>query len=407
MFPSDRFAALLAHLLNDDDAPVFVLRPGEVYVLLSDALAQRYKDDLLYHSTYAGRMSAEEAAERYFQATLERALWLSNKVDRSIAHRFLLALCQRGIGPAWSVAELVRQAGAPPARDNVASLLAPGSFEAVAARLARLPAAVSAGNPASTIRLRRGALWLIAGTARTEIPEEISIWNAIDCAPAQLKSLPAGEPFNRFCGIVIDAMRTANRPFQELLGLGCGLCPFDWLDVLSVNQVRGLRRFLGAVAELGGEDSLDTWKRAWEHAPVPGHKTIEDLWSSEVGRALRQAGSGAQTVPIEEFEGELYRSFDGAVVQFGRNRGEAPPAEVLGEADFAQRLCHLKGAGVISEVEHFLLNRLYFGDTLAELAIEPEVQQVLRSRRIKFPQLIVDLQRRIQDWQGARELRHG
>jgi hypothetical protein len=406
MFPSDRFAALLAHLLNSNDAPVFVLKPGEVYVLLVDALAQRYKDDLLYYSTYAGRMSAEEAAERYFQATLERALWLSNRVEMSIAHRFLLALCQRGIGPAWSAADLVREAVSAPSEAKVASLVAAGSFEAVASRLAKLPNEPSPGNPAATIRMRRGALWLIVGASRTEVPEEISVWNAINCAPAQLKSLPAGEPFNRFCGIVIDAMRTANRPFQELLGLGGGLCPFDWLDVLSVNQVRGLRRFIEVVAELGDRNNLEYWQRAWEAAPVPGIRTAEDLWSSEIGRALRQAGSGSSTVAIEDLENELARTPDG-VVHIGRNRSEEPAQEVLGEADFAQRLRHLKAAGVISEAEHFLLERLYFGDSLSELAAEPRIQQVLRNRRLKFPQLIVDLQHRIQRWQSDRELHHG
>src|SRR5262245_38958593 len=158
MFPSDRFAALLAHLLNAQDAPVFVLEPGEIYVVLVDALAERYKDDLLYHSTYASRMNAEEAAERYFHATVERALWLSNRVEMSIAHRFLLALCRRGIGPAWSAADLVREAVPLEPEDNVTSLAAAGSFEAVASRLARLPNEPSPGNPAATIRIRQGAL---------------------------------------------------------------------------------------------------------------------------------------------------------------------------------------------------------------------------------------------------------
>jgi hypothetical protein len=272
--------------------------------------------------------------------------------------------------------------------------------------LGKLPTEISPGNPAATIRTRRGALWLVVGQARAEVAEQISIWNAINSAPTQLQALPAGEPFNRFCGIVIDAMRTANRPFQELLGLGCGLCPFDWIDVLSVNQVRGLRRFIEVAAELGDLSDVEIWHRAWKTAPVPGHKTVEELWSSEIGQAVRQGGSGTSSVPIEDVENELSRAPDG-VVRMGGNPSDPPEHEVLGTADFVQRLRLLQEAGVISEVEHFLLGRLYYGDSLSELAAEPQVQQILRTRRIKFPQFIVDLQHRIQAWQTDRELRVG
>jgi hypothetical protein len=101
------------------------------------------------------------------------------------------------------------------------------------------------------------------------VPEEMSVWAGMTAGPEMLRTLTPGEPFNRFCGLLIDAFRTVHRPFQELARLGHGLCPFDWLDVLSVNQVRALRRFLGVIdgREIGDPSA---WDAAWAQAPVPG-----------------------------------------------------------------------------------------------------------------------------------------
>jgi hypothetical protein len=376
VFPSDRFAAFLAHCLNSAETPVCTVEPGHIYVVLLDALAVKYKESLLYHSSYRARLTEEEAAAEYFNATLERALWLSNKVDMSIAHRLLGELCRRGVGSPWEGAELRRE---PEEASEREAIIAIGSFAAVAARLAKLPHSIAKGNPAETIRQRKGALWLVLGAFRTRVPEQISPWDAIVSAPTLIKSLPAGEPFNRFCGVVIDAVRTANRPFQEVLGLGRGICPFDWIDVLSTNQVRALRRFLERIGN--APDSMDLWLQAWNEAPVPGFKSAAELWSSDIGGALRNPLVNTRSDPIDLIKDD-----------------KSSRPDVLERHEFRQRLEILQRYDVICATDRSILERLYDGDTLAELAAEASVQKILAERQMKFPKYIEGLQRRIENW---------
>jgi hypothetical protein len=375
VFPSDRFAAFLAHCLNSAKTQVLSVEPGHLYVVLVDALAAKYKESLLYHSSYRARLTEEEAAVGYFKLTLERALWLSNKVEMSIAHRLLGELCRRGVGSPWEGVELRREPYEAPPRENV---VASGSFAAVTARLAKLPHAIAKGNPAETIRQRNGNLWLVLGALRTQVPEQISPWDAIVCAPTLLKALPAGEPFNRFCGVVIDTLRTANRPFQELLGLGRGICPFDWVDALSTNQVRALRRFLEVIDDV--PDSMDVWSRAWSKAAVPGFKSAAELWSSEIGRALRGPSLKTRSDRIDLIE------------------DDDPGPDVLERHEFHQRLEILQKHDVISAIDRSILERLYDGASLAELAAEASVQKMLAEHQMKFVAYIDGLQRRIEDW---------
>jgi hypothetical protein len=378
-FPSDRFAAYLAHSLTSEERPTFSVDAGLLYVSVLDALVRRYRLSLLSHAGFAARMTAEEAAEKYFDVTLARALWLSNRVEVSLAHRILLVMCRRGIHALWKNVELARDEIAPTPGGAMRPLMAVCDLEHVTRALARLPRQMSSGNPANAIRQRKGPLWLVIGPSRFEVPEEMSIWSGICAGPQQIRSLAAGEEFNQFCGVLIDALRTAHRPFQELVGLGRGLCPFDWLDALSVNQVRGLRRFLQGLA---GPDTIEVWSAAWDRAPVPGFKTIHDLWNSEIGRALRSRDGGFRDVPIDTIEDT-----------------ELPAPDVLSELEFAQRLKALREADAIEEVEHFILLRLYCGESLSDLAAHDEVAALLARRGLKFPALLSDLQERIENWQ--------
>jgi hypothetical protein len=407
-FPSDTFAAFLAHLLNESATPTCTIDIGHLYARLTDALAAKYKDTLLYHTSYRFRMSEAEAARAYFEVTIERGLWLSNKVEMSVAHLLLLAMCRRGVGAGWPAAELRRQTQEPRGHTDVASLLAVGSFNAVASRLQKVPSEISSGNPAANIRQRRGTLWLMAGYSHAQVPEEISTWNAIVCGPTVVQTLAAGEPFNRFCGVVIDAVRTANRPIQELLSLGRGICPFDWIDVLSINQVRGLRLFLQEVAESDEPDSLDLWTRVWDKTKVPGFRSVADLWSSEIGHTLRNPIANAPPMPLPP-------TGDPRFSPAGTNRPRAMDAKAwdeqssgfLDRQEFEQHLAVLKSHSVISAVEQTILMRVYVGDTLSELAKDKAVLNALRERRMKFPQLIADLQDRISNWQIPEGAHHG
>lgn len=385
MFPSDRFAAFVAHSLNLSAGDVCDIEPGHIYVSLLDALARRYAGSLLVYSRYASRMSLDEAASRYFAATVERAFWLSNKVEMSVAHRFFLALVRRRLGGAWKGAEIVRSNAAVAADPVVVALAAAGDLDAVVRQIDRLPKQVTRGNPAGTIRDRDGPLVLLVGVRAIELPEEMSLWHAIECSPRRLIRLTEGEPFNRFCGVIIDAMRTAHRPFLEVVGLGRNLCPFDWFDALSVNQVRGLRRFLARVEQGGAPDSRDAWSKAWDGGSVPGFRDLEALWSSEIGHALRQPNAPIVSVAIDEVA------------------DDALPPDVLGEEEFARELLGLQRDGVIASAERVVLERIYRGEELADMLSDPDVREFLRRRRTTLPVLVADLQKRIEAWNAGRD----
>lgn len=376
----DRFAAHLAHSLNSETDRQVQVEPGRLYANLTATLAgPRYLNQLLYQPAYAWRMEPDEAASRYFDATLARRLWLSGRADRSVAHRLFESLVQRGVEPVWQAAELRRQADSGEAA--VVQPLVPLAVRAVADRLQAVPADISPGNAAATIRMRLGPLQLGVGASGVGVPEEFSAWDAIKCAPQTLHALEPGEPFNRFCGRVIDALRTANRPVQELLGLNRGLCPFDWLDVLPVNQVRSLRRFLAAIPD-GAADTPDAWAEAWSRAPVTGHADAAALWRSEIGQALRASASASPWVDIETVADETLEA----------------PAEVLDRQSFADELRQFVTDGVIDWQEHDLLCALYDGAGLQEALTDTGLGRDRCVGGLSTEAYVMELNTRIQNW---------
>jgi hypothetical protein len=374
VFAVDRLAAFTAHRLNTDGGATIRLLPGTLYAQLTGALVERYAETLLSHATYAWRMDATEAAERYMNALVDRGTWIVRAATACIGHRVFLAMCQRGVSTVWKEAELVRELQ--PASEPGHALLPSREFAAVNGRLARLPQAISAGNAAARVRERDGPIRLRIGVISAALPEEMSVWAGLTTGPELLRKLPTGEPFNRFCGLLIDAFRTMHRPFQELARLGHGICPFDWLDVLSINQVRALHRFL---ERIGRSDISDpsAWSVAWAQEQVPGFTNVATLWRSEIGHALREPG-GATRLDIETLEDE-----------------DAPSEGILSRSDFVAHLRRLAVDGGLLEVEACLLTRLYDGETLADLREDPDVRALLRRRRLSMTGLISDLERRL------------
>ncbi len=376
-FPSDRFAAFLAHRLNAGDGDVVDLHVGQLYDDITGALARQYAAPLLTHALFAWRMDVEEVAQRYFAAVLDRGFWLVGAAEVTVAHRLYLALVRRGIGPGWSQAAYARLAETE-LRDSGAE--AAGPLASLTRRLARLPQAIDQGNPAASRRAREGALVLRIGNLAIVVPEQISIWGSAEAAPLRLAKLPSGEAFNAFCAILIDALRTAHRPYQEFLALGNGLCPFDWMDVLGVNQVRGLRRFLEALAAHGpdGRGSIVAWRAAWETAPVPGIDDADALWRTEIGHALRSGPPRASDVDLDLLPAQ-----------------DPEPATLLDRTQSLRHFDMLLGHGVIGAVERDLLVRLFDGESLAELGRAPEIRSLLNERRVSLSKLLGDLQERI------------
>src|ERR1700722_624747 len=277
-YPCDRFAAFLAHCLNSEDFSSIAVDEGALYALLTDALATRYAEPMLHQPGYAWRMSPEEAAVRYFEISIQRPLQVSAQVRISIAHRFLEALCQRGVESSWGDATVKRELE-PSTEESIARLIPTAvqkEFSRCSHALAKLPDQSSPRSPSPTLRARFGPVALRLYSLDATVPEEISLWDGVACSPRTLKSLPRGKPFNDFCCLVIDGVRTAHRPYQELVGLGRGLCPFDWAGVLSIQQSRDLRKFLRVLEETGDLDSQSDWERAWDEVTVGGFKSAAE-----------------------------------------------------------------------------------------------------------------------------------
>lgn len=380
-YPCDRFAAFLAHCLNSDEEALVQVGLGEIYARLTAALAARYAEPLLHHPGYAWRMSPEEASARYFDISLGRALLLSPRVQLSISHRLLEMLCQRGAEVVWRQAVVAREKDLTAEGAQVIPLGVQRSFEHCRRQLSKLPQTISAGSPSPTIRVRYGPIVLRLYSLDASVPEEISMWDAVTCAPAVLYPLSKGDPFNRFCSLVIDCVRTAHRPFQELLGLGRGLCPFDWLDILSIQQTRALRKFLRALEEAKATDTPEHWERAWAEAPVAGFANAAALWQSDIGVALRQpqGRSGVDTALLENLAHD-----------------DAEAAEYLNEEALLAELDALLSGNVINPAEQALLMGLHRGVAYTELAALPGIQAELRKHGGSFEALAQDLLKRIE-----------
>jgi hypothetical protein len=376
-YPCDRFAAALAHYLNSDGAPTVRIEPGALYVRLIGLLAARYADSLLKHPWYASRMDAEEAAGRYFDATLGRKLLLTGRVPLSVAHRLFAALCARHDG-AIKGSTLRRRTGGVPAANDI------GVLRAIRARLTKLSPDVSPGSASATLLARLGPIVLSAGANEAWVPEEMAIWDSIVCSPSPLSALPPGEPFNRFCSIVIDCLRTANRPVLELLSLGRPLCPFDWLGELSIQQVRALKRLLRHLGSQGVPDTLENWRAALAQHPVPGFKEAEELWRSPIGTALRNGGIHP-SVGLDH-AAELSEAEDSIEL-------------FLNLQEYRDQVRLLYADNVINAEERDLLIDVYAGVALEELAERAPIRVLLHARHLSIEQLIEDLRERAERWQ--------
>ena len=365
----DRFAAFFAHLLNSEDSPVIRVSVGELYARVTDALASRYAQTLLQYSSYASRMSVEEASERYWVTILQRRLPAGHRTELSSGHRLLEALCKRGIETGWPTSTLQREAQPTPA--GSLPLPTSASFATCAQRLAEVPAHVSRASDTSRARTRPIVLRMDGQCA--VVPEEMSILDAILCAPEAQWALPPGAAFNKFCGIMIDCIRTVHRPFAELVGLG--VCPFDWLDVLSIQQTRALSRFLSTLRS----DSRADWDIAWEQSPVPGFATAATLRESDIGLALRAASSAT-----------VFEQLDAP--------SDQSDSSVLSDESFLQQLDLLRGDQIIDANERNLLIALYNGAEWDELLAMPAVKKILHTQGVKLEHVLHSLEQRIHRW---------
>lgn len=302
----------------------------------------------------------------------------------------MMALVRRGQEDFWPSAELCRRHDTGPGNTAAATPFWPKSLRAVAKALGRLPREPEPGSAARKIRARDGALWLtctptpgpVALPAALKVAYEISIWTAIDLGvwdplgscPRVLRELAKGAEFHAFCAVLINALRTANRPVQEVLGLGRGLCPFDWVEAIPINQLRALRRFLGALPEEGG-NTLPAWRAAFARYPVPGHATVQDLWDAPIGHALRRVEA-----PI-------------SAPDFAEDEDQA--AFIDDPVEFEETLQRIGESGEVSAAERQLLVLLYRGVPLADALQETGLIARLANLDTALEDYVDDLQERI------------
>src|SRR5262249_15312430 len=92
---------------------------------------------------------------------------------------------------------------------------------------------ISPGNAAASTRAEFGPLYLRLGSSGVEVAEELSLWEAIICAPHKLRPLTPPE-FDPFCSLMIKALETANAHYGALVTLG--LSPRDWAEEVGVTD---------------------------------------------------------------------------------------------------------------------------------------------------------------------------
>lgn len=378
-----KFAAHLAHLLNEGEDVVevslFALYQRLLRTLAgaeSGTTGARYRDGLTGFALVGADGTPDEVAQKYFDCVLDRPLHLARDKEVHMGHALFLALCRRGLDPLWEGAGLVRHSASPPEKPQPV----PPDFGEVDERLGRLEATVSKGNPALATREKLGALYLNAGAGTAEVAEELAVWKAVSCGPSRLRKLEKGAPFNRFCSVVIKAVEAANAPYGAILSLG--LSPFDWGDVLTVNTAKKVSTFLNAVREdsegdAEGRGNLADWQRAWRDRKVPGFKTADDFWHSELGRALRHP-----QVPrrVEQAQIEDASDLEG---------------EVLEAASFGQMVETCLTQGVLDSYDAWFLRQLFEGAAIDELAQAPGTKKRFTGGRSGITGYVTQLRERV------------
>jgi hypothetical protein len=214
------------------------------------------------------------------------------------------------------------------------------------AKLKREKGDISQGNPAQTTRHEHGPLFLTLSGHRFEVAEEMSVWDAIGCAPSPLKPLGEGE-FLAFSQRVIQAVETANRPYGILVSLG--LRPdSDW-EGLSINTAKRALTFLNALG--AHKHSVKAWEAAWVEHTVPGFDSAREFYNSELGAVLRR-------VPPDD-DGE----------------GEEP--KLLERIEYRQMVERARAEGVIDQAQATLLELFYDIQNFSRMLAVESVRRVL------------------------------
>ncbi len=384
----DDFAAHLTHKLDAGTAGIVTMEPGRWYRELIDLLAgQGHRGQVYYAHLVSGALAAadrspEETATAYFTMVLERRLLLAAGEEMHLGHKLLRRLCRRGVERGWSAAEMRRSKGAVAAASRFAE---PRDFPDVAAALAAIDPTTSKGSAAPNTIKAKGPLWLtVEDEHAANVPEEISIWQAIVASPRKQRASATKAEFDEVCSLMINALDTANKHYGFLVRLG--LPPIDWASELTTNTLRQLSKFKTAVMEVSGGEMNDrpAWEAAWNRVDIPGADTLDEFWSSPVGKAMRMAEIARRTAGSEG-EGETIA-------------GDDVEGALLDHASFAGLLNEASLDGVLNTVEVWIMQQVKLGRELAELQKDLRVVSLVSERGLSIEEFVDELAERLQAW---------
>ena len=253
---------------------------------------------------------AERGAELWLAAVLDRVLQLTKSDAIQNGHRLLSSLAARGVD--WPAFELVRSDEASAADGGELDRAVRGVFD----RLQRQMETVQ-GKPQLSAKARKeqGPLWLKVSEAATEVPDGLSLWGAIRCAPGTLSTLDNDAELD-LIHFMIRAVHSANKHWERLKDLN--LSPADWISMddweeeksqdlsrLTINQAGEACKFRNeaiSLAQAAGRDSPDMsdFEIAWSRKPILKTIDFETFKTTPVGRALISNWNRDQIVALPD-----------------------------------------------------------------------------------------------------------
>lgn len=387
----ERLGAHIAFLLNNATGDLVEVKPFALFTHLIALLAGRgpggevYRDGVVAYQLAGADRSADEAAQAYIDRVLDRGIFLARDNHLHIAHELFQHLCQRGVADGWAETVVTR--------DGSAGGPTPSDFKAVADRLDRLDKAISPGNPAQSTRAKAGVLELRTDRQSVEIAEELSAWKAIVASPNRQRVLREGPDFDRLCSLMIKAVEAANAHYGALVRLG--LPPLDWMEAVSINTAKGLSAFISELKAPTGQvpEDIGAWRTVWVNRDVPGFKSVEDLWSSEVGRFLRRP----VVVRIVHTQSiELHGDDDHDTI------GTETDADLLDEDSAAALVHEALKEGAVSRLDAWIFGQVCAGKTLAEIGRSAQWTKGPGADSRPLADYVSDLRGRLLHWARSR-----
>jgi hypothetical protein len=388
----ERFAAHLAHLLNTASTKNTVeVQTFRIYSGVTTMLAGRGHAGILYRDVLLGfRLAAdrspEQVAATYIDTVLDRRMMLARAEPKHCAHLLFEMLCRRGTSPEWPNSRLERSVVSSPGGTGASA-----DFGAVSDRLARLDLSISPGNPAKSMREKKGALYLTAGGATAEVQDELSALKAINCSPSQQRVLADGAEFNRLCSQTIKVVEAADAHYAALLRIG--LFPADWADTVNVNLAKSISASVADIRSAGRDlNDEAAWRTVFEKRRLPGVDNFDSFWGSELGRALRFPVKHEAIPPVDG------RSID----DVADVSNEEDDVDLCDDVAFTQHLEAAQADSVLDEIDTFVMRSVYCGAQFVGLRKQAGVAARLKQNGWTVEQYVDDLRDRLLKWSQIR-----